>query len=118
MFEMKVPKYMWSYAVLMAAYLVNRMPSTPLGGEIPLRWLCPNKELFNLPPKVFGCTAYVQSLGLGLDKLNPRSIKCIFVGYSRTQEGYRYYHPPTHRYLVSADVTFFESKSYFESTES
>ena len=34
--------------------------------------------------------------------------------YSRTQRGYRCFHPPTRRYFVSADVTFFKSLHYFD----
>ena len=94
------------------------MPSTPLGGEIPLRRLCHSQEIFALPPKVFGCVAFVQNHTRGLDKLAPRSLKCIFVGYSKTQKGYRCFHPPTHRYIVSADVSFLESKSYTDIADS
>ena len=94
------------------------MPSAPLGSEIPLRRLCPNKELFSLPPKVFGCVAYVQDLNPSLDKLAPRSLRCVFVGYSRTQKGYKCYHPPNRRYVVSADVTLFESTLHFDSVDS
>ena len=39
MFETQVPKYLWSDA---ASYLINRMPSTPLGGEILLKRLRPD----------------------------------------------------------------------------
>jgi len=51
-------------------------------------------------------------LSSGLDKLF-RSIKCVFVRYSRTQKGYQCYNPSTRKYLVSADVTFFESVPFF-----
>ena len=46
-------------------------------------------------------------------KLDPRALKCIFVGYSSTQKGYKCYHPPTKKKFVSADVTFIESDNYF-----
>ena len=42
----------------------------------------------------------------------------MFVGFSRTQRGYRCFHPPTKRYFISADVTFFESQVYFDGTTS
>lgn len=71
---MKVPKFLWFNAVFTAFYLINRMPSTPLGGEIPLRHLRLGTKLFSLPPKVFDCVAFVP----GLDKLSLRSIKCVF----------------------------------------
>ena len=118
MLQMYVPKYLWSDIVLTAAYLINKMLSAPFGGEVPLQHLQPEKELFSLPPRVFGCVAFVQDLSLGLDKLFLRSIKCVFVGYSRIQRGYRCFHPRNHCYIVSANVTFFESTPYFDSIDS
>ena len=58
MVYMYVPKSLWS-AVLTATYLINRLPSTPLGGEVPFRRLKPEACLFPLPPRVFGCVAFV-----------------------------------------------------------
>ena len=111
--EMGVPHSLWHDALLTSAYLLNRLPSSPLGGEVPLRRLHPTRELFSLPPRVFGCVAFVHDHTPNLSKLSPRSIKGVFVGYSRTQKGYRVYLPDQRKYLVSADVTFFESTRYF-----
>ncbi|RVX13353.1 Retrovirus-related Pol polyprotein from transposon RE1 [Vitis vinifera] len=52
------------------------------------------------------------------DKLSARATKCIFLGYSRLQKGYRCYSSETHRYFLSADVTFFEDSSFFSTSES
>ena len=41
------------------------------------------------------------------------SRKCLFVGYSATQKGYKCYHPPSRKVFVSMDVTFFEQEAYF-----
>ena len=87
-FHMHVPKSYWSDAVLTACYLINRMPSTVLGGRIPYTVLSPDAPLFHLPPKIFGCVCYIHILGPMSDKLNPKSIKCVFFGYSHTQKGY------------------------------
>ena len=46
-------------------------------------------------------------------KLDLRAIKCIFVGYSPTQKGYKCYHPATKKVFVSIDVTFVETESFF-----
>ena len=47
-----------------------------------------------------------------MSKLDPKSLKCIFLGYSRIQKGYRRYCPSLQRYLVSADVTFLENTHF------
>ena len=43
-------------------------------------------------------------------------MKCVFLGYSCLQRGYRCYSPDTHRYFVYIDVTFFENSSMFPTT--
>ena len=113
MFHMRVLKSYWSDAVLTTCHLINRMPSIVLGGQIPCSLLSPDAPLFPLPPKIFGCVCYVLILGLGSDKLDPRSIKCVFLRYSSTQKGYRCYSPTLRRHFISANVTFDESQSYF-----
>ena len=47
-----------------------------------------------------------------MSKLDPKSLKCIFLGYSRVQKGYRCYYPSLRRYLVSVDVTFLENAPF------
>ena len=54
-----------------------------------------------------------MTLTLGQDKLSAKAKKCVFLGYSWLQRGYRCYSPNTHRYFVSADVTFSENSSMF-----
>ena len=39
--------------------------------------------------------------------------KCVFVGYSRTQKGYKCYNPTSRHVIVSVDVTFFKDQPYF-----
>ena len=108
-----VPKHFWSDAVLIANYLINWMLSSALDGAFPHSLLYSSSPLFALPLKVFGCVCYVHNLGLGYDKFDPCSTKCVFLGYFRTQKGYRCYSRILRRYFTSADVTFVESLSYF-----
>ena len=56
---------------------------------------------------------YVHILGPRSNKLDPRSIKYVFLGYSHTQKGYQCYSSTLRRHFISADVTFDESQSYF-----
>ena len=110
-----VPSRFWGDAVLTACYLINRMPSSALDNKVPHSILFPGTPLHSLPPRVFGSTCFVHNLTPGLDKLSARSLKCVFLGYHRSQKGYRCYSPTLRRYLISADVTFFESVTYYES---
>ena len=72
-------------------------------------------NLFYLPPRVFGCICFVHILTPGQDKLSAKATKCVFLGYSRLQRGYRCYSPDTKHYFISVDVTFFEDSSFFSS---
>ncbi|RVX05229.1 Retrovirus-related Pol polyprotein from transposon TNT 1-94 [Vitis vinifera] len=80
----------------------------------PLLLLCPNmgSSISHL------VLILLNKMGLLNDKLFAKATKCIFLGYSRLQKGYRCYSPDTHRYFLSADVTFFEDSPFFSSSES
>ena len=94
------------------------MPSSVLHDQIPHSLLFPDQPLYFLSPRVFGCTCFVHILTPGQDKLSTKATKCIFLGYSRLQKGYRCYSPQTHRYFLFADVTFFKDSPFFSSSES
>ena len=72
----------------------------------------PNNLLFPIDPKVFGCTCFVRDVHPQVSKLDPKSVKCIFVGYSRVQKGYRRYCLTLRRYFVSIDVIFIETTPF------
>ncbi|KAJ9671256.1 hypothetical protein PVL29_027306 [Vitis rotundifolia] len=113
-----VPFRFWGDAVLTTCYLINRMPSSVLHDQIPHSLLFPDQPLYFLPPRVFGCTCFVHILTPRQDKLSAKVTKCIFLGYSRLQKGYRCYSSETHCYFLSADVTFFEDSPFFSTSES
>ena len=94
------------------------MPSSALHDQIPHSLLFPDQPLYFLPPRVFGCTCFVHILTPGQDKPSAKATKCISLGYSRLQKCYLCYSSETHRYFLSADVTFFEDSPFFSSSES
>jgi len=63
--------------------------------------------------KVFGYIAYVHVLDEKISKLNPKAEKCIFIGYSLEQKGYRCFNPSTWKLQVSRDVVFDEMVSWY-----
>ena len=76
------------------------MSSSVLHDKISHSIIFPNQPLFCLPPRVFGCVCLVHILTPRQDKLSAKATKCVFLGYSRLQRGYRCYSLDTHRYFV------------------
>ena len=86
-----MPKHFWVDAVSTACFFINQMPSLILNWDTPYHILFPNKPLFPIKPRVFGCACFVRDVRLFVSKLDPKSLKCIFLGYSRVQKGYMCY---------------------------
>ena len=112
MFNANIPKKYWSQAVLTATYLINRLPSRVLNSKSPLEVL-KNRKIDLSHLKVFGCICYVHIQANTRDKLDPRAVKCVFLGYSSTQKGYKCFNPSTRKLMVSRDVKFDESSFFF-----
>ena len=49
-------------------------------------FLFSQSPLHPISPRVFGSTCFVHNMSPGLDKLSARSIKCVFLGYHRSQK--------------------------------
>lgn len=110
---MSVPKHHWPEALLTASYLINRIPSASLHNKIRFQLLFPDKPLFPLKPKTFGCVSFIHILPLRKDKLSAKSLKCVFLGYSRLKKGYLCYNPSLKKTFISMDVTFFEGLPFY-----
>ncbi|XP_057991842.1 retrovirus-related Pol polyprotein from transposon TNT 1-94 isoform X2 [Hevea brasiliensis] len=86
LFQMKVPKHFWADAVSTACFLINRMLSSVLNGDIPYTALFFTKSLFPIEPRIFCCTCFVRDVRPQVTKLDPKSLKCVFLGYSLLQK--------------------------------
>jgi hypothetical protein len=74
LFGAGLPKSLWGEAVMTAAYIVNRSPSSALEFKTPEQvWSGKVPDLSHL--KVFGCTAFAHQRE---GKLDPRVVKCVF----------------------------------------
>jgi hypothetical protein len=62
---------------------------------------------------VFGCIAYLHVPDEKKSKLDPKSAKCIFIGYSLEQKGHRCFNLFTRKLQVSRDVVFNEMVSWY-----
>ncbi|RVW90198.1 Retrovirus-related Pol polyprotein from transposon TNT 1-94 [Vitis vinifera] len=120
MIASNMPKQLWGEAILTATYLINRMPSRILQFKTLCQILLaayPSARIISsIPVKVFGCTAFVHIHKSQRSKLDPTTTKCIFLGYSPNQKGYKCYSPTTKKFYTSMDVTFFENQPFYPKT--
>lgn len=110
-----LPKSFWGEPVTTACYLINLSPSSAIGFKTPMEeWTgeCPSYKHL----KVFGCIAYAY---VNQGKLEPRAVKCIFLGYPEGVKGYRLWkcHDAgdklsKSKMIISRDVTFNEDVLY------
>ena len=118
--QASTPLNLCGFAVMIVVHLINRLPSSTLGLQSPIEILenkYPDVRLkTGLPVRIFGCVAYVHNPVHKNNKWSTKALKCVFLGYSSTQKGYKVYHPITQKYLVSKDVVFDEKIFYYQST--
>ncbi|WVZ79655.1 hypothetical protein U9M48_027210 [Paspalum notatum var. saurae] len=98
-------KRFWAEAASTVSYLINRSPSITLDKKTPIEvWSGSPADYSQL--RVFGCTAYAH---VDNGKLEPRAIKCIFLGYQSGVKGYKLWNPQTQKVVLSRNVIFNET---------
>ena len=84
-----LPKPFWVDAVNTTVYLINRGPSVPLKCEIPEEaWTYKEVNVNHLC--TFSCISYVHVRLDHICKLDPKSKRCIFIGYETREYDYRF----------------------------
>ncbi|GKE11621.1 retrotransposon protein, putative, ty1-copia subclass, partial [Tanacetum coccineum] len=105
-------KSFWGYALESAARIPN-IVSTKKVERTPYEiWHGKAPKLSYL--RVWGCEALVKQDRP--DKLDPRSIKCIFVGYPKETMGYNFYYPSKNKIFVARNAEFFEDNLIVQET--
>ena len=104
-----LPLSFWAEAISCATYLRNRSPSSSIPGKTPYEfWFGKKPDLSNL--RVFGCVSYVHIPSELRKKLDPKSDKCVFMGYPEDTKGYKLYNLNTKRFLRSRSILFCEDE--------
>ena len=112
MAEKNMPHHFWVEAIIIDVYIMNRTPTAAVHDVTPEEKYTGTKpDLSHL--KVFDYIEYVHVPNELRRKLDPKAEKCIFVGYSLQQKGYRCYNPVTRELRVSRDVVFDELRSWY-----
>lgn len=102
-----LPQSMSNFSVLMTSYLYNRNPTSLLQGRSPL------EVMFGRMPEyaklcIFGYKSFPCLHSYRANKLEVKSLPCIFVGYSPQHDVYLYLDQASHRIFTSRNVVFGE----------
>ena len=101
-----LPLTFWGHALETAAFILNRAPTKAVVGTPYELWYGKKPILSFL--KIFGCEAFVKCLVS--NKLEPKSDKCIFVGYPKETMGYYFYKRSENRVFVARGGVFLEKE--------
>ncbi|CAI7929115.1 unnamed protein product [Closterium sp. NIES-54] len=106
----RAPHFLWPYAVRYTAHQLNLWPRVSRPEASPT-------SLWTGPPgvasrfRVWGCLALVRDTSA--DKLSPRAVPCVFLGFPEDSSDFTFHHPPSHWFFDSRDVRFEESTPYY-----
>ncbi|CAI7927902.1 unnamed protein product [Closterium sp. NIES-54] len=110
MIHAAAPHFLWSFVVQYAAHQLNLWPRVSLPETSPtLRWTgeVGDASVF----RDWGSRAFVCDTSA--DKLSPRAIPRVFLGFVLDAPGWQFYHPTSRCVFPSHDVTFDKSVPFY-----
>jgi len=106
-FQANLPIQFWGDCVMTATHLINRLPTPVLRHKTPYELL-----LYGLPDyqhlRVFGCFVVAVNPFSVKDKMKPRGVPCLFLGYPQATKGDVLLNLLDHKRFISRGVIFFE----------
>ncbi|CAB78643.1 reverse transcriptase like protein [Arabidopsis thaliana] len=115
-FTSKVPQKHWVEAFYTTNFLSNLLPHTALtDAKSPFELLNKKKPDYQAL-RIFGCACFPTLRDYAQHKFDPKSLKCVFLGYNEKYKGYRCLLPTTGRVYISRHVIFDEHSFPFSDT--
>ena len=98
-----IPIMWWAEAVSTSVYLINRSTTSSRSNMTPYELAFKEKpRLDHL--RVFGSTGYALVDKAKRTKLEPKSFKCMFLGYAENSKGYRVYDLESNKVKVTRSM--------------
>ena len=108
MFHAKIPTRFWLECFSTAVFLLNRLLSPTLGMDSPFYRLNGKHPDYGTI-RILGSRCFPYLGDYRQHKLEPKSLPCVFLGYSSKHKGYKCLYPPTDCIYISRHVVFDES---------
>ncbi|KAK8560307.1 hypothetical protein V6N12_013106 [Hibiscus sabdariffa] len=96
----------WGHALETTTFTLNRVPSKSVQKTPYEIWTGKRPSMSFM--RIWGCQAYVK-YHMSI-KLEPRSHKCIFVGYPKETKGYYFFNPKKNKVFVARTGVFLEKE--------
>jgi hypothetical protein len=109
--EKHISNEYWGDAVLCSIFILNRCPTKTVRNRV-------SQEAWDGKPcnvshlRIFGSIAFAHVPTEMRRRLDDRSERCIFVGYSEESREYKLYKPITQKYVINKDVQFKEDEAW------
>ncbi|CAL8992477.1 unnamed protein product [Prunus brigantina] len=109
--DRRMPYYLWAEAIHIAVYILNRCPTKSLNNITPFEAYSGRKPgIAHL--SIFGSLCYVHVPSEPRHKLEPKSVKGVFVGYATCEKGYIIFDPISKKLFLSRDIIFDDEASW------
>ncbi|KAJ4776116.1 hypothetical protein LUZ62_060373 [Rhynchospora pubera] len=106
-----IPNSFWDEIFSSVVYLINRLSNC--NDNIPYSLLY-NKQPDYSSLRILGCLCFPYTRPYNKNKLEPRALPCVFLGYATLQKGFRCLHLPTNKIYISRHVVFDETQFPFK----
>jgi len=113
MFQSQVPTRFCASCILIATYLVNRLPNSVLNFKTPHELLFSTKPTYT-HLKNFGCLCFMSTLKHGRTKFEARAQNYVFLGYPVSKKASKVYNLVTKQIHLSRDLVFHEDYFSFQ----
>ena len=116
-FHSGVPNFLLVEAFTTTTFSINRLPLSSINFNSPyfrLYGIHPNYSIL----RMFGPRCYPYTWDTKKNKFIPKTIICVFLGYSYKHKGYQCFDPQTRRMFVSRHVMFDENMFPYKTKES
>jgi hypothetical protein len=103
------PAHFWSEALSCFLHTLNLSPSAAVSGKTPFEAFYGRKPSVS-HLHVFGCQVYAHVQKDKHRSFQPKSRKCIFLGYPVDYKGWKCWDPSTNEVFISCDMHFVETE--------